>query len=193
MRKFAKILTFIIHPATLAVPAVFLIVFKEVGNFNTAIFWTAAAMFFTGIVGVFVVYGVRKGFFSDVDVSVRRQRVILYPFVIGIILLLILCVSFLGGPPVLIYAGLFLILSLIVFDIINVRIKASVHVASVTSLSIVLVQLYGGWAYLTLLFIPIVAWARIVQKRHTLKETIVGAISGSVLTIAALIVIQYIN
>lgn len=193
MKKFAKILTFIIHPATLAVPAVFLIVFKEVGNFNTAISWTVAAMFFTGIVGAFVVYGVKKGFFSDVDVSVRRQRVILYPFVIGIILLLILFVYLLGGPPVLMYAGIFLIFSLIVFDIINMRIKASVHVASVTSISIVLVQLYGGWAYLTLLLIPIVAWARIVQKRHTLKETIVGATCGSVLTIAALVVIQYIN
>lgn len=192
MKQFAKILTFIIHPATLAIPAVFLIVYKEIGTVSAAISWTLISMIFTGIVGGFVVYGVKKGFFSDVDISVRRQRVILYPFVIGVILLLILCVYLLQGPTVLIFAGIFLILSLIVFDLINIKIKASVHVASIASLSVVLVALYGGWAYWTLFLIPFIAWARIIQKRHTLKETIVGAMSGILLTVAALFVIQYI-
>lgn len=193
MRKFARIFTFVIHPATLTIPTVFLIMFHEVGKVSIAITWTLASMVFIAIIGMFILYGVKERFFSNVDISIRRQRVILYAFIISVVLLGVLLISLFRGPTILIYSGIFLVLSLIVFDIINVRIKASVHVASIATFSIILCGLYGGWAYLTLLFIPLIAWARIVQKRHTLEETIVGAISGSVLTILGLIVIQYLS
>ena len=192
MNHFANVLTFLIHPAVLSLPAVFLIVFHEVGSFNEALLWMIVTLIAVGIIGAYVLFGVKRGFFNNVDVSNRKQRVLLYPFVAGVVIFFVGCVYLLKGPPVLIFGGIFLVISLLVFDAINTKIKASVHVASITSLSIVLISLYGGWSYLALLFVPIVAWARIVERRHTLKETIAGGVGGAILTIITLIVIQYL-
>lgn len=193
MKRIASIITFIIHPATLAVPTVFLIVFHELGSVSAAFSWSLFSIVFIAIILSFVFYGVKKKFFSNADISIRRQRRILYPFIIGISLFGLMIAYILRAPMVLLIAGFFLVISLIIFDIINLRIKASWHVASITTFSIILISLYGGLAYLTIFLIPAVAWARIIEHRHTLKETVVGAVSSAAITIIALYVIQYLS
>ncbi len=192
MKLFANIVATILHPATLILPAVFLIVYKSAGGFHNALFWTFVSLIFTAVVGAFVLYGVKKGFFSDIDVSVKKQRIILYPFVVFITLLFATVIYMFHGPSALIVASLLFIAALVILDVINIRIKASVHVASVSAIVIGIIFLYGPSTYWMLLLIPLVAWARIYNKRHTLKETIVGAICGISLTIIAIIVVQFL-
>ena len=86
MKLLANIVAYTLHPVTLTLPAVFLIVYTSTGNFNVALYWTFLSLVFTGIVSIFVLLGVKKGFFNNFDVSNRRQRVVLYPFVIAIVL-----------------------------------------------------------------------------------------------------------
>jgi len=41
--------------------------------------------------------------------------------------------------------------------------------------------------------VPLMAWARIVEKRHTLKETIVGGAMGVIFSFIAIYIVQFIR
>lgn len=193
MKLLAKIIASVLHPATLVLPAVFLIVFQSVGSASSAFIWTFVSLVFTAIVAAFVLFGVKKGFFSDMDVSIKKQRVILYPFVVIVTLCFAGFIYFFNGPMSLTIASILFVFALVVMDVINVRIKASVHVATVASIVTGVASAYGGITVLLFLLIPLVAWARIIEKRHTLKETIVGAICGVGFTLVALNVVQLLK
>lgn len=190
MKLLANIIASVLHPATLILPAVFLIVYKSVNSYDSAFLWTVVSLVFTGFVAAFVLLGVKKGFFSDIDVSVKKQRVFLYPFVIVVTLLFIGVIYLFKGPSLLIIAGILFILAMIIMDVINIKIKASAHVASIAAIVTGIFYLYGGSTIILFALIPLVAWARIVEKRHTLKETIVGAGIGILLTVIAFFVVQ---
>lgn len=192
MKQFAKVVTAIIHPVTLMVPAVFIIVYKNGESPSTAFVWTFIALLFSAIVGGFVLHGVKRGFFKDLDVSVRKQRIILYPFVIGVVFLFMILVLLAHGPKVLEYSSIIFMIALIILDFINRKIKASVHVAAISALVVGFIFIYGGWAILSLLLIPLVGWARVVLKRHTVKEVVVGAGCGIILSILGIVIVQLI-
>lgn len=192
MMLFANTLTWILHPIALTIPAVYLITYYSTGDVQISYYWTFVSLIFSGIVAAFVLIGVSKGFFNNIDVSNRRQRVILYPFVIGVVLIFALFIYLQNGPVNLITGAILFVAAMIVMDIINRRIKASVHVASVSAIITGIVYLYGGMYVLLFLLIPLVAWARIVKKRHTLQETIVGAACGILLTFTAINIVQFV-
>jgi hypothetical protein len=182
----------ILHPATLILPAVFLIVYKSAGDSHDAFLWTFISLLFSGAVALFVLIGVKKGFFSDIDVSIKSQRIILYPFVVAVTLLFTGFIYIFHGPTSLIVASILFVIALIILDVINIRIKASVHVASVAAIVVGIIYLYGGITFYLLAFIPLIAWARVHEKRHTIKEAIVGAACGIVFSMAAILVVQLI-
>jgi membrane-associated phospholipid phosphatase len=192
MKSFAKVVNVLLHPVIVTIPGVFLIVYKSTAEIQLALFWTFVSIFFSSTIGLFVMYGVKKGFFTNLDVSNRKQRIILYPFIIAVVLLFVGFVYIVHGPKVLVDASILIILALIILDTINTRIKVSGHVGVLSAFVTGFAYSFGGVSYLSLLLIPLIAWARITEKRHTLKETIVGAICGIGFTLLAIIVIQFL-
>lgn len=188
----ANIITAILHPLILALVAVFLLVFKETGNIQKAFTWTFVAGFFVAIIVAFVLYGIKKKFFTNIDVSVRRQRVILYPFSVIVMIIFSVMILVANGPKALLFGIIFFIISLIILDLINTKIKASIHVAGTASLAVGVVAVFGYVAYPVLLLPFFVAWARIIEKRHTLQETAVGYLVGTFLTLGSLLIVQYL-
>jgi hypothetical protein len=75
--------------------------------------------------------------------------------------------------------------------VVNTQVKASIHVATVTAVVLTLGLLYDLPAY-AIGVIPVIAWARIKTKRHTMREAIVGAVIGTVLILFMYIVVKYI-
>lgn len=193
MKPLAKVVNVVLHPIALTLPSVFLIVYQSTKDVESAFLWTMLSVIFSGIVSLFVLYGVRRGFFNNLDVSNRKQRIILYPFIIVVVMFFIGFVYFLNGPSSLINASVLIIIALLILDFINMKIKVSGHVAVVSSFVVGLLYSYGSMAFFSLFLIPLIAWARIVERRHTLRETIVGAISGVVLSVLAIIVVQLIK
>ena len=193
MKLFANVLTWILHPIVLTVPAVYLLTYYSTGNTNTAMYWTLISFLFSGIVSGFVLVGVKLKFFNNIDVSNRKQRVILYPFAVAVVLLFAMLIYFQNGPSNLTLGAILFVIALVILDLINRTIKASIHVASVCAFFTGLIYLFGGYSFLLVLLIPLVAWARVVEKKHTPKETIVGAICGVGLTVAAITIVQLVR
>lgn len=193
MKFFGKLLGVILHPVVLVLTGVFIIVQGATGRVDEAIYWTILSSFFAFVIGAFVFIGVKKGFFNNFDVSNRKQRIILYPFAILVISLFAIYVYIVKGPSILISVSAFFVVSLAILDLVNKKIKASIHVASVAALSTGFILIYGLNYLLILLLIPLSAYARVAAKRHTVREVIVGAFFGIFLTLAGVYVVKLIS
>ena len=129
-------------------------------------------------VGVLTYRKVKQGKYSNFDISNRRQRAGFYPFVIGLMALATGILIVTNQPQSFIYGMSVALLLLVVSHGVNFFIKASMH----TSLSFFLAWagslisfrlgvVLGLWAVL-------VAASRLILKRHTLPEVIVGGLIG---------------
>ena len=192
MNFLANLIAAVLHPIVLVIPGVYLVSYNATGNTAEALYWTLLSILFSSVIACFVAYGVKKGFFNNLDVSNRKQRLILYPFAIAVVGAFAIFVYTQNGPFALVYASITFVLALLILDFINRRIKASIHTAAVASIVTGVIFIYGGISAMLLLLIPLIAWARITQKRHTLQETIVGGVAGIALTAIPIYIVQFI-
>jgi len=183
MSSVAQVISFLFNPVLLLVFLPLLLVYRTTGDVVLALAWTGYTMIFLLTMIFFVIYGVHKKIFTDLDVSKRSQRPLL--FVVSIVMSLVYLwgLSFLGGPRILSVVAFGFIISILIISVINTKLKVSFHVATVSALLFTMAIVYQGFYYLTLLLIPTVAWARLKIKRHTLAETIVGGIFGILLSL----------
>lgn len=192
-KKTARIISFLLHPSFIAILATFLIVYKNTSSVLQAFEWSVVATVFASAIFGFEYYGVKKGIFSNFDVSKRTQRTPLFIFVISLLFLFIFMLVVLRGPFQLVMGAICLTASLVIFLVVNSRIKASVHVAGMTSFLLSMGIIFGGYVYLGLLLVPVIAWARVKIHRHTIPEVIVGGALGIFLTLTSYLVIQYLH
>lgn len=186
----ARSISFLSDPLFLATPIPFLLVLWASEDVMYSLKWSVFSMMFFAFIGFFVLYGVKRRVFSDVDVSKREQRPAFYLFAIYVCLLYLGSLMLLDGPPVLFLAGCGVLLSILAISVVNLKIKASVHVATVTALIFIVSILYGDAFLLFLLVIPVIIWSRVVTKRHTLPEAVVGGAVGVILTLIVYIAIK---
>ena len=131
---------------------------------------------------MFILIGITKGYFSDLDISHKSQRPMLFSFAILLSSIYILCLYFLNAPKVLFIAVFALFAGLLAIEVVNRFTKASIHVATVSALATSLSLIYGGVFFLSFLIVPLVSWARIRTNNHTKQQTVIGAIIGIVIT-----------
>lgn len=183
MSSLAQVISFLFNPVLLLVFLPLLLVYRTTHNVVLSLAWTGYTLIFLLTMIFFVIYGVHKKIFTDMDVSKRTQRPLL--FVVSIVMSLVYLwgLAFLGGPRILSVVAVGFIISILIISVINTKLKVSFHVATVSALLFTMAIVYQGFYYLTLLLIPMVAWARLRIKRHTLSETIVGGTFGILLSL----------
>lgn len=179
----AQIISFLFNPVLLLVFVPLFLVYKTTDNVITAMAWTGYTMIFLLAMTFFIIYGVHKKIFSDMDVSKRAQRPLLFAVSLILSLMYLFGLYFLDGPMILFIVIFGIIIGIFVVSLVNIRIKASIHVATTAALIVALSVVYSGYYLLLLLVIPLVAWARVRINRHTLQETIVGGALGILLSL----------
>lgn len=188
----ARIVSFFSYPYLLIPPGSFLILLKETNNISSAAAGTFFVICFTLIIFLFELIGLRMGFFSNFDISKRNQRTTFYLFV-----LLMLGASVIAGltlrvPAELSAAAVGLFVGVSLMFLVNRKIKASIHLATISGLLLTVTFLYGSYFYFALLLIPLIAWSRVKTKKHTVSETIAGVILGVIITAITYAMVQYI-
>ncbi len=139
-----------------------------------------------GIPAFYVAYQVRRGKITDFHMVVRSQR--LRPM----ILILICClvswlILWLGSAPQLLVVTTGLGVLFAAFMLVStLRWKISGHAAAITGLATLLVAFYGKPAIPSVLAIPLVCWARLRLKRHSLPQILAGSIIGVGFVLVAL-------
>lgn len=183
MMGFAKAISFFLGPVFILLPIPFVLVVRFTQDYFYALKWTIFSYAFILAVAIFVIIGVLLGVFSNFDVSKREQRPLLFSFSAFAAFCYVLSLYILNGPKILFVGFFAIILGLITIVIINKWIKASIHVATATSVLLFIGIVYKGYYFLLLSLIPLLAWARIKTKEHTPMETIIGSVLGIVITL----------
>lgn len=190
MILFAKFVSLLFNPVVFFLIMPFLVVYRQTQSGTYALKWQIFSSIFLFLGLVLFIIGRIKGAFSDEDVSKREERYKFYIllYILGFVYFLI--AIFLKGvffPLSIITFGI--IFGILIFNFVNRFIKASIHVAVSVAFVITIGFLYG-WIYLllTLWIVPLIFWARIVSKRHTVKEAIIGAILGLIITLTTVLI-----
>jgi membrane-associated phospholipid phosphatase len=136
---------------------------------------------------LFLIWQVRHGRVTDLDVQLREQRK-------GSLLVTIAgfgvswLVMHIGhAPPVLkAMAGAGFVQWLIVFAI-TLRWKISAHTSSAAGVTVLILRVFGLAAVPLVISIPLIAWSRVKLRRHTLGQTIAGALLGCGVIVGAIL------
>jgi membrane-associated phospholipid phosphatase len=131
---------------------------------------------------IFFAVSYKLGWVHDIDLSNREERpVFLLVFVLGLTAASAV-LYFMNVPTklfVYVFSGLIMT---IVTSIITLNWKISFHTAATTSV-VTAINILGGLRFAPFfLLIPIIAWARIVLKKHTFWQVVGGFVVALIIT-----------
>lgn len=174
----AKIISAFFNPVVLISVAPFYMIYVTTKNIGLSLHWTLYTMCFVMAILAFIIIGVKKKIFSDLDISTREQRKLIYLVGLTLCVIYFFSIIVLTAPTILYIITLVSIVLAVVLGIINRYIKASLHLTIATALFSEMALNSGKYYYVLLLLIPLIGWARLKTKRHTLSEVKVGATLG---------------
>ncbi len=183
-KQIASLTSNILNPFLVSFGVIILLSFESTSSVSDAIKWSLILIAFS-ILPVFaiIIYLVHNARLEGIFINVRRQRNLIYLLAgaclaVGYIILL-----YLGAPIILVAAFVAGLSAILVFMIINLLWKISIHTAFAAASVTVLTILYGSTGALTAMLVPPVAWARIELEHHSIAQVAAGAL------LAALIVV----
>lgn len=133
---------------------------------------------------------VRSDRVSDFHLQNREERLLplcctLVSMIVGTVLL-----HQLGAAREIVWAGVAYITNSVIFSAITPLWKISFHSSVATGCITVLVMLVNPQLAWLFLLVPLISWARVYRKRHTLLQTVVGAVLAVSTTVIVLHIVQ---
>src|SRR5579862_6391138 len=191
-RTVAHWISIIVHPIAFPLLTVGALTEYRTHSFSLAAQITVFALALTSLpVAALVVWQVARGRWTDLDVSVRRQRYALYPVGIVCMLLMVGAFTLMQAPRLAIGAALTMLLANIVDGIINFTYKVSAHATGAAACA-ALLWLIPGWGIPASIAALLVGWSRVELGRHTRGQVLLGWSVGLASTAVALLSVALI-
>ncbi len=184
-QQIARTAANILNPYLLSFIIIILLAIESTSSANEAIKWSLISLALSVFpVLTVVLYLVRRRKLDGIFINPRHQRSRIYLLAIGCAVVGYIVLLFIGAPELLRVAFLSGLIAVVLFMIINLFWKISLHTAFITASVAVLIIVYGKTAAWTVIFIPLIAWARLEMRLHTPAQVFVGALlSVAVVTI----------
>jgi membrane-associated phospholipid phosphatase len=175
--KIARVISNVLNPYIICFVTVVFVVAHTSNSFLNALKWSAIALVFSLFpVFSFILVQVQRKKLKTIFPEGQNQRKVIYALAssfsaVGYVIMLgfnaphLLVVSFLSG-----------MITVIVFMLINLYWKISLHTAFISAAAVVLLILYGGRAVWLFTLLPVIGWSRLKLKQHTLAQVIAGAV-----------------
>lgn len=166
------------------------VVYKHADPQNALRWLAIVVLFVTVLPALSIAVMVRFSKVSDLHLQNREERFLplcctLISMIVGTFLLYRL-----GAAREIVWAGVAYITNSVIFSAITPLWKISFHSSVATGCVTVLVMLVSplfGWLFL---LVPLISWARVYRKRHTLLQTVVGAVLAVGNTVIVLHIVQ---
>lgn len=184
-QRIAAVTSNILNPFLLCMVVIFLFSFTSTTSTSEAFKWALLSLLIS-IVPVFliVLYLYKSGKLDNFFISVRGQRTRIYLLGCFFATLGVVLLAAMGAPSLLVAAFVSGLAAVVIFAVINVWWKISVHTGFVAGSSIMLVMMYGWTAAAAVALVPLTAWARIELDSHSLAQTVGGALLASLIAVA---------
>jgi membrane-associated phospholipid phosphatase len=131
----------------------------------------------------------RQDKITDMDVFVREQRA--RPLLVTVASLgTVLAILVLGRAPraMIILTTASLVQAIAIF-LITLRWKISMHSATSAAVTVLILNVFGKAAAPVMLSVPLIAWSRVKLRRHTLMQTVAGALLGGGIFITTILLL----
>jgi membrane-associated phospholipid phosphatase len=182
-RDLARILSTIFNPFLTAL-ALFVIL-AYAGSPDTYTFWRLLffSTFFTSIGPMLYVFWLyASGRISDLDMSVRAEREVVFSIFVVFYAVGSAVLWLCHAPRVMVAAMLGYFVSTLIVGYITRYWKISTHALGITAPLIALFLLYGRPPLPFFVLIPMVCWARVYLRAHTVAQVLAGAGLATVTT-----------
>ena len=183
-KRIARLTSNILNPLPSSLIVILLLSFEATSGILDALKWSLI-LIAPSILPVYAttVYLVRIKKIEDLFINIRQQRT-------GIYLLASVCTGAgylilrsLGAPPMLVATSVAGLAAIVVFMLINLWWKISIHTAFIAGSVAILIILYGWIAAVTAALVPLTAWARIELGQHSPAQVISGALLATLIAV----------
>ncbi|HIE09651.1 MAG TPA: hypothetical protein EYP65_07350 [Armatimonadetes bacterium] len=183
--RLAVLVSVLLHPAAVAVALFLLLTLCYHDNF-LATFGTATFFVLLAPVGITALMRALGGV-SDLDITDRRERLLPYALITACYLGGAFSLRWAGAPREVVAAMACYFTVTAVCTVITAFWKISMHMAGIAGPVVVASLLLPKTALLSILLIPLVAWARLVLRRHTPSQIAGGAAVSALVTFLTLL------
>lgn len=183
-QQIARIAANILNPYLLTFIIIILLAIKSTSSSNEAIKWSLISLALS-VFPVFtvVLYMVHRRKLDGIFINLRQQRSRIYLLAIACAVIGYIVLVVFKAPDLLRAAFLSGLIAVVFFMIINLFWKISLHTAFVTASVAVLIIVYGEMAVWTIIFVPLIAWARLEMRLHTTPQVFIGGLLAASIVI----------
>jgi len=183
-KRIANLISNILNPFLTSLVVILLLSFEATSGILDALKWSLILIALSVLpVYAVIIYLVRSKRIESLFINVRKQRTKVYLLAGVCIGVSYVILRYFEAPPLLLATSVAGLSAVVVFMGINLRWKISTHSAFVAALVAILIILYGWMAAVTVVLVPLTAWARIRLEHHSPAQVATGAL------LAALIVV----
>ncbi|MEA2016159.1 MAG: hypothetical protein U9O59_05590 [Actinomycetota bacterium] len=175
MNRIAKAISYVFDGSVISIPIFLVICIMIVDNTIEAMAWASICLLFgTVIPYLYVILLYRKKEIDDMHIPRKEDRIkpMLVSFVSYTLCLIILYI--LDGPLFLKSVFAISVASVVIFTVITYFWKISLHISWITFIVITFNVLFGKWMLLMVPLIPVIGWARVRIKKHTVNQVILA-------------------
>lgn len=180
--RLARLISNTLNPFVISAIIIVLLAFKETSSITDAIKWASISLAMSVlpifIVVIFLVHSKKiDGFFT----TPREQRSVVYLLASALGAIGCGILWYLKTPELLKITFITGLIAIIVFMVINYFWKISLHTAFMAASVTLVIVVYGACSVWTILFLPLVAWARIELKQHSITQVAAGGLIAAVI------------
>lgn len=176
--RWARLISIVFSPPLMIVAAVCL----AAGSLGTAAAWQWAAQYLLVALMlplIFIAWQFRRGRITSLEMHMRSERV--QPYLVTLVCGLVAWLWLrLGMAPALltVLAGIS-VMQVALMLAVTLFWKISAHSASLAGMVMLALSLFGAVALPLVVAVPVVGWARVHLRRHSLMQVIAGALLGA--------------
>lgn len=181
-----RVATWVSHAASPPVLGILSALLLSIGGITWA--WEWSVNFVALVIlapAAYVAWLFVRGEITDLHVPVREQRTRPYLMALASAFVAWVLFTWWPAPPLHRVIALAALLQAALFLFITLRWKISLHSAAAANLAVVGWMAFGAAGLLLALGVPAIAWARVHLHRHTVAQTVGGALLGAASTLVA--------
>ncbi len=174
LHKGAKLVSAILHPMTLSSAAFLLLIITSNVSPQAKLLLVVTATFFSSIVPILFIYTQRDWINTDE----RAERFL--PLIVGIVSYLagFLVLMAVSAPTIIQALMLCYATNTLLVLLITAWWKVSVHTTAASGPLVALTYSFGSLVFPFYLIVPLVGLSRLILKKHTILQVIVGMLIG---------------
>jgi len=175
--RIALVTSIVFSPLIVPIITAIFVIGKLANTSQELFLWLTIVAIFVSILpilGIVLLYRFSK--VSNIHLHTKEERLIPLCFTFLSMFVGIIMLNWIGANDTVIWVCQAFIINAIVFTIITPFWKISFHTSVATGCIIVLSLIVNKYLVLLFLLIPLIAWARIYRKRHTVLQAIFGTL-----------------